>query len=508
MAILTPGPRIPSRKSRKPPAAKIHTQNDIDRLWTDERKTERETLRTERAVRRRSQKPKGLHIIWRGRVLHIKGTYRGKQVRVSTGQSVKCVAESILADIRHEIDERLDFGRWAQRAVEHGLWPVPETILSPAVEASMTRPLAGVPESKRPSTLPATHSGSEDLARDGASVGSAGLMLAPSTDMVTKPRSSLAEGGRHPRPEPVPDGILRTFTEACDRYIDHQRRSDHAIATVRRLQAVVGSETLCKDVNDDLLQWLRGEMLRETSGDQSYLRTVVGPVKAVMNLVAVVWGPTQGCPAMRFATIAAGARRTTTLLPAHAELLIARAESLGYDMLANVIQVALCEGLRRSELFALTWEDIDRLHWHMFLRHTKGEHQERRERDITDPRPRTRQVVRRMLGGQRSATGPVFIDPTRRGFEVNGRGFSSTDAMGSILNEQLKELGEALGLPNHITLHILRHTAASYHYLIEPDLLAVMRRMDWKSLAITQRYVHELDVSLKPHVEAFWAGSS
>lgn len=509
MATRKPGPRIPSSKSRKPPAAKIHTQNDIDRLWTDDRKTPSEPLKNERPKRRRCQKPKGLHIVWRGRVLHISGTYRGVQVRRSTGQAVRSVAESILADIRHEIDDRLDIARLAQRAAERGLPRLPEGGLSSPVQASLARVLAGAPElTQVSSTALRTQSGPGDWGRDGASVAPADLMRAPSTAVVTKPRSSLRGGGRHPRPEPVPDGILRTFTEACDKYIGHRQRSDDAVGLVRRLQAVVGPETLCRDVNDDLLQWLRSEIMRETSGDQSYLRAVVGPVKAVMNLVAAVWGPAQGCPAMHFAPIAAGARRTTTILPAHAELLIARAESLGYEMLANVIQVALCEGLRRSELFALTWEDIDRLHWHMFLRNTKGKHQERRERDITDPRPRTRQVVARMLAGKRSATGPVIIDTTRRSFDVNGRGFSSEATMGSILNAQLRELGKALELPNPITLHNLRHSAASYHYLIQPDLLAVMRRMDWKSLAITQRYVHELDVSLKPQVEAFWAGGS
>ncbi len=79
MATRKPGPRIPSSKSRKPPAAKIHTQNDIDRLWTDDRKTPSEPLKNERPKRRRCQKPKGLHIVWRGRVLHISGTYRGVQ---------------------------------------------------------------------------------------------------------------------------------------------------------------------------------------------------------------------------------------------------------------------------------------------------------------------------------------------------------------------------------------------------------------------------------------------
>jgi hypothetical protein len=75
--------------------------------------------------------------------------------------------------------------------------------------------------------------------------------------------------------------------------------------------------------------------------------------------------------------------------------------------------------------------------------------------------------------------------------------------MGHMMNAQLRDLVERLRLPEAVTLHVLRHSAASYHYLIEPDLVRVGKRMDWKSNKSTERYVHLLDLSLRPDVEGF-----
>jgi integrase len=130
----------------------------------------------------------------------------------------------------------------------------------------------------------------------------------------------------------------------------------------------------------------------------------------------------RGDAAPSFLKMADGARRTTTLLPRHAELMIALARACGYDMLADLLPIALAEGLRRSELYNLVWEHIDLLHWHIILRDTKDRPEDQRQRTITDPRPRTRRVLTAMLGRRTAERGPIFVDSSRRGFDRNGRG--------------------------------------------------------------------------------------
>jgi integrase len=418
---------------------------------------------------RKGRRSRGLHLIRIGRFLHIRGSHRKTRVRKSTGQSDLQIAEQLLANERRAIDNRLDLERLVLLAPER-LSSQPVLLpQDPSLEGALVQPVAAVGKK-------------------------ADRHCAPQTCAPKDPT----------RPPPVPEGTVRTFCEACDHYLMYRPHSEVQVKIVEKLRAIIGPDTACREVNDDLLQWLRKKLLRDSSGIQSYKRSIVGPVKSIMRHASAVWGDSQGCPAPNFLMIPEAKGRTVTLLPTHAEKLISLAGRLGYRLLADILPIGLCEGLRGSELFNLMWEDIDEDHRLVTLRNTKSKHHEQRQRIIGSPRPRTWAVFAAMKARQNGWTGPVFVDPTRRSFDKNGRGFASPATMGSMLNAQLKELGETLKLPDPITLHVLRHSAASYHYLVEPDFVRVQKRMDWKNIKSTARYVHEMDLSLRGAVQSFW----
>jgi integrase len=473
---------------------KFHTQADIDALWSRDAVSSPEIVKQRKAGRARSPKPRGLHIVWRGKIRYVIGTYRGTRVRRTTGQADKTVAESVMADIQREIDDEIDRARMARRLPDKHL----AATHSPVVTERTSKVTA--PDLQPPGQLAGGSSANKGPA-ESVSADQMVVMPQSASELSARVREKLA---MMPRPDPVPEGKMRTFWEACDRYLAGRKEDKILEQQVKTIQKLVGEERFCKDIDDDLMRWLKTVLMRDTSSPQTYLRQVITPVKAITSMATSLWGPAQGCPALKFEVIPEGKGRTITLLPGHAEQLISRARESGYQMLADFIPIALCEGPRRSEMFNLRWEYVDLTHRRMILLDTKSDQHEYRQRIIQDLRPRTHRILMGMRKRRRSDIGPVFGDPTLRGYAENGRGFSSDDTMGAILNRQLKTLVEQLGIPDHITLHVFRHSAASYHYLVEPNLLAVKKRMDWRSLKITERYVHELHKSQLPAVLSFW----
>jgi integrase len=147
---------------------------------------------------------------------------------------------------------------------------------------------------------------------------------------------------------------------------------------------------------------------------------------------------------------------------------IPRMLSAADEILRPLLIVALHTGLRRSELFALTWQDVDVKQEVIRVVHTKNG--ERREIPMTDTLRATVQQLPRRL-----ASDYVFPGKTGRGLvDVRKR-----------FRRALQEAGI-----EGFVFHDLRHTFASHLVMAGVDLVTVKEFLGHKDLKMTLRYAH------------------
>ena len=137
-------------------------------------------------------------------------------------------------------------------------------------------------------------------------------------------------------------------------------------------------------------------------------------------------------------------------------------------VLHPILIAALYTGLRRSELFRLTWQDVDFKRGLMRVLHTKNG--EGREIPMTDILRDTLQQLPRRLNSDYvfpGKTGHGLVDIRKR------------------FNRALREAGiEAF------VFHDLRHTFASHLVMAGVDLMTVKEFLGHKDIKMTLRYAH------------------
>ena len=74
------------------------------------------------------------------------------------------------------------------------------------------------------------------------------------------------------------------------------------------------------------------------------------------------------------------------------------------------------------------------------------------------------------------------------------------------MNDGMRGLARELGLPrpDEITLHMLRHSCASWLYVVEPDIERTRIRMGWTTAKMAFRYVHLLPRHHRTEVVRVW----
>jgi integrase len=147
---------------------------------------------------------------------------------------------------------------------------------------------------------------------------------------------------------------------------------------------------------------------------------------------------------------------------------ITRLLSAADEILRPIVLTALHTGLRRGELFALTWQDIDLTLGVIRLLHTKNG--ERREIPMSDTLRQTLQQIPRRVGSDH-----VFPGRTGRGLSnLRGR-----------FHRALRTAGI-----DGVVWHDLRHTFASHLVMAGVNLTSVKELMGHKTFAMTLRYAH------------------
>jgi integrase len=259
-----------------------------------------------------------------------------------------------------------------------------------------------------------------------------------------------------------------------------------------------GKTILCAEILQPRLEQAFWDLLDPDASEATKKRQVKVPVNSILTLAASNWGPPQGCPVPKFDKMPDGKPRKTKLLPHKAEQMIALATARGYHTLACVIAVGVMEGPRRGEFFNLDWRFVDLARAYMTLRNVKARPTETRDRLVDDLRPRTIAALKALSALTGLASGPVF----RRG---DGSLFPSVQAFGKAMNDQLKALAHEIGHEDadNVTLHVLRHMSASYHFAMDPNPERVRIRGDWETDSSARRYIHLLPKGTRLEVFAF-----
>jgi integrase len=139
-----------------------------------------------------------------------------------------------------------------------------------------------------------------------------------------------------------------------------------------------------------------------------------------------------------------------------------------------IFKFLLATGCRRSELSNLTWDDIDFQGKIITFRHTKG----KRDRTV----PLTLEMSH-LLSQIRQDQGKVF-------------------KYGPYWYTHLfRKYKRIAGLPEHYTLHSLRHTCASLLLRKGVSIYVVQKLLGHSSISVTERYLHALPTDLREAAE-------
>lgn len=150
----------------------------------------------------------------------------------------------------------------------------------------------------------------------------------------------------------------------------------------------------------------------------------------------------------------------------------------------EIVFVALKTGLRRGELQALRWDDINFENQKLTVRHNWCAI----AHDLLSPKGnRTRTIpltcdVVSVLNQRRRSDGFVFA--------VDEKVFPS-----GILGEQMAQASALAGLPK-VTLHVLRHSFASQLAMKGVSIAVIQRLLGHTDIKVTMRYAHLTEHSL------------
>jgi len=168
--------------------------------------------------------------------------------------------------------------------------------------------------------------------------------------------------------------------------------------------------------------------------------------------------------------------KTEVLTPDQLKSLLQVIEDEPNKQVANLMKMALFTGMRRGELFRLTWDDIDFDRGVIHIREPKG--------GIDQKIPLNHSA--RQILETHERTGSRYVFPGRGG---NQR----VD-----IKKQVNRLKKKAGIPEDFrALHGLRHVYASILASSgEVDMFTIQKLMTHKSPQMTQRYAHLQDETL------------
>jgi integrase len=255
-----------------------------------------------------------------------------------------------------------------------------------------------------------------------------------------------------------------TFDELAAIYLTWAQTNHQGFAPtrsrVKRLQEAFGADQL-RDITP-----LRVDAYVQIRATTCKAATVNHETQLLGHMFkrAIAWGKALENPAAHLRPLRVNNRRLRYL--SHEE--IGRLLSAADEALSPVLIAALHTGLRRGELFQLTWQDVDFKLSVIRAVHTKNG--ERREIPMTDTLRATMQHLPRRL-----ASDHVFPGKTEHGLVDIRKRFHRALQEASI---------------EGFVFHDLQHTFASHLVMAGVDLLTVKEFLGHKDIKMTLRYAH------------------
>jgi len=302
---------------------------------------------------------------------------------------------------------------------------------------------------------------------------------------------------------------LVTFAEAVDSYLSAEQRSPVTADYIDRLLQHFGPRTMLKDIDQVALDRAYKALLRPDVVGATKIRAVLTPLRAVLQHAAT----RRWCdvPAFEEPSTRDSDTRTDILLPDQATAFVQGATALEHRAYFT-FQIAC--GTRASEAFDLPWSDVDLRGARARVRQKQGTW---RELDL----PR---VAIAALISLPHREGFVFRPPARmhHGKMVQAKRYADHGRAGG--GQVATAFGTACrraGLPGRwvettrkadrywqpeLRLHDLRHTWASWHYLIHRSELKLMLDGGWSNQGQIRRYTHLMPHAYRDEVIAWLNG--
>jgi site-specific recombinase XerD len=146
------------------------------------------------------------------------------------------------------------------------------------------------------------------------------------------------------------------------------------------------------------------------------------------------------------------------------------------EWLHQMIPVAVCTGLRRGELVALQWADVDLTRRSIHVRH-RGDFRTKGNAERRVPiRGDAEEVLGRMH--EPGITGPVFVD--RNGDPIRP----------DRVSKRFKAMARKAGLDERIHFHSLRHTTGSWLSMRGVPLRHIQAILGHSTTSVTEMYSH------------------
>lgn len=302
-----------------------------------------------------------------------------------------------------------------------------------------------------------------------------------------------------------------TWHEACLSYLEKVEPGPGTRRLLLRLTNHLGRMRL-RDIDQVALDRAINALCRPGAAPSTKLRNVIVPLQAVLNHAA----RRQWCDAPNFEIPegATGIKRTRWLTPAE----YVRLRDASAEHLRPLIVFLCCTGARLGEALALQWDDVDFVLSSATLRDRKGGHGDHVVKlfpaavaalaSITDATiDKTGQRVRLPLHG-----GPVFRTDDGRAYAraSDGGGQIRSAWAGACRRAgfsgvwKIGQKGGRWWTPKDVTPHVLRHTAASWHYCVYRDLLRLRDEVGWATSSQAERYAKLAPKELVPAILSAW----
>lgn len=258
---------------------------------------------------------------------------------------------------------------------------------------------------------------------------------------------------------------------------DHSRYNQH-------IKPIIGNTSMDKVSTFDIEKLLSGMRKKKSIRGRKFAPATLKEVIALLSLLFTLskkWGFYKGNnPCEQVHKPKVNNLRTEYLTQDQLINLINTLNTWHDKRSVAIIRFAMLTGLRRGEIFKLQWNDISLEHGTMLLRDPKG------EKDTTLPLSKEALNV---------------LENVPREYETKYIFYGKDGKQRTDFKHAWYTIRKAAGLPNDFRFHGLRHHYASTLVSNGVDLYVVQQLLTHKSYAMTQRYSHLNQNSLKQAAE-------